>query len=141
MYINCDSVGMACGVLTKDREFTNEQINKFINKIVNDINPYQRGSSILTLSRIHQYTHIGFTDVYNVAVQLLKDPNPIVLHFSLEATNILLENNLDNLHLIPEVVTNVYNIFLNDDYGYDLENKLLINLKCKFGSIGIVTKV
>lgn len=141
MYINCDSVGMACGVLTKDREFTNEQINKFINKIVNDINPYQRGSSILTLSRIHQYTHIGFTDVYNVAVQLLKDPNPIVLHFSLEATNILLENNLDNLHLIPEVVTNVYNIFLNDDYGYDLENKLLINLKCKFGSIGIVTKI
>lgn len=141
LFINCDSVGLACGVLTKDREFTNEHINKFIGKIVNDINPYQRGTSILSLSRIHQYTHIGFSDVYNVALQLLKDPNPIVLHYSLKATNILLESNLDNLHLIPELLDNLYNIFLNDGYGYDLENKLLINLKCKFGSIGTMTQL
>lgn len=137
--INCDSVGLACGVIGKDKSFANEQINRFVNKIVNDINPYQRGFSILSLSRIHQYTNIGFNEVYNVALQLLKDPNPIVLHYALNATSNLLKNNLDNLHLISEVLESLYNIYLNDDYGYEVENKLLVNLKHKYNSVGIVT--
>ncbi|KAK6456322.1 uncharacterized protein RJT20DRAFT_128177 [Scheffersomyces xylosifermentans] len=137
--INADTVALAAKVSSK--EYVTELINKYVNNIVTNASPIQRGYSILILSKIYKQTHYGFSDIYNIALQLLKDPSPVVYHYSLSAMIILFQNNIDNLSFIPSVLDRVYFNYLNDNFSYDVKNKLLSNLKCKYRSIGLTTEL
>ncbi|CUM68445.1 uncharacterized protein PRCAT00006169001 [Priceomyces carsonii] len=137
--INSDSVGLASGFLSVQK--SGELLNKFVNNIVQDVNPFHRGWYILSLSKIYHTQHLNFSEVYSVASQLLKDSNPVVYYFSLEAVYNILESNLDNLHLVSKLLDTLLENYLNDDFGYVVKNKVLVNLKCKYGSMGSLTKL
>ena len=84
---------------------------------------------------------MGFSDIYHISLQLLNDPNPIVYHFTIISTRQLFEFNHDNLLLIPTVLNKIFSNYLNDSFGYDLSNKVLVNLETKYNSIAEVTKL
>ncbi|ODV77647.1 uncharacterized protein CANTADRAFT_27360 [Suhomyces tanzawaensis NRRL Y-17324] len=137
--INSDTIGLAGLLVSKST--VNELISKYVNEIVNDSNPYKRGFSIITLARLYEKTKFGYHDTYNVILQLLNDPNPIVYYYSLEAIIILFETNVDSVNYIPEILTKVYENYLSENFGYDISNKTLINLKTKYNSIGLITRL
>lgn len=137
--INASTFGLVTQLLDKDS--TVGQITGLINDIVTDANPYKRGFSLLSLSGIYGRTKLGFSDIYGICLQLLNDPNPIICHFTILATTQLFEANLDNILLIPTVLNKVYSNYLNDCFGYDTSNKILVNLKTKFNSISELTKL
>lgn len=134
--INSDSFGKAMKFLPKAT--TTEYINKYVNEIVNDSNPYKRGYSVLLLSKLYKESHVGFNEIYNVIFQLLNDPNPIVYFYSLKSVTILFESNLESVILIPKLLDKIHANYLNDNFGYDLKSNVLINLRCKFNYMGLV---
>lgn len=137
--INSDTIGMALSMISKAS--ISDHISKHIKEIVNDIDPYKRGKSILILSKIYEHAHVGFSDIYNVISQLLNDPNPIVYHYSLNAASVLLENNLTNHQFIGDLIDTLHSNFLNDHFSYSIKNRILVNLNVKFGTIGLTTKL
>lgn len=134
MELNCQSVGAFAK--SSDPATVNILINKFIADIVGDTDPYKRGQSILSLAHIYQNTDLEFGEIFNVTQQLLADPNPIVYYYSLQTMQVLFEKNLENLHLIAEVLGKVYDNFLNNNFGYDISSKILINSKCQYSGVG-----
>ena len=96
---------------------------------------------MLALSYIYSNTKLGFSDIYHISLQLLNDPNPIVYHFTIISTRQLFEFNHDNLLLIPTVLNKIFSNYLNDSFGYDLSNKVLVNLETKYNSIAEITKL
>ncbi|RCK66233.1 AP-1 accessory protein LAA1 [Candida viswanathii] len=137
--INASTFGLVTQLLDKDG--TMGQITGLINDIVTDLNPYKRGFSLLSLSSIYWNSKVGFSDIYSISLQLLNDPNPVVYHFTIVSTIQLFEANLDNILLIPTVLNKIYSSYLNDYFGYDTTNKILVNLKTKFTSISELTKL
>lgn len=137
--LNADSLGLVTSLCPKAVAI--DSISKYINLIINDTNPYKRGWHVLILGKIYEHAHVGFNDIYNVVSQLLKDPHPIVYYFSLKAAALILENNLSNHHLIASVLDTLYDNYLNDSFSYNVSNKVFVNLKVKFGSIGLVTSL
>lgn len=132
--INADSVGLASSFLP--RQQIADQISKQIGNIVQDTNPYKRGRLVLSLAKVHVYSSVGFGEILNVIFQLLKDPNPVVNHYTLQGVGILLSKNLGSHQLIGSLIDNLYDNFMNDDFGYGVQNKTLINLKLKHDSVG-----
>ncbi|EGW34506.1 uncharacterized protein SPAPADRAFT_134192 [Spathaspora passalidarum NRRL Y-27907] len=137
--INADTIGLASQFLNVNG--VAGQISGFINDIVTDSNPYNRGFSILSLCSIYEGTKIGFGDIYSISIQLMNDPNPIIAHFTLVGVVKLFESNLENNLLIPTVLNKLYSNYLNDGFGYDIETNVLVNLKTKFGSVGPMSKL
>ncbi|KAK6462705.1 hypothetical protein DFJ63DRAFT_286860 [Scheffersomyces coipomensis] len=137
--LNSDSIGLAIQLLPK--ALVGDQTSKFVADIVNDTNPFKRGFSILSLSQIFKRTGSGFNETYNIILQLINDPNPIVYHYTIQASVILFENNFDSTNFIPGLLNLVYDNFLKDDFGYDINHTALLTLKCKYRSIGLVTRL
>lgn len=137
--INASTLGLVSQLL--DKNGVSGQITTLINDIVTDLNPYRRGFSLLALSYIYSNTKLGFSDIYHISLQLLNDPNPIIYHFTIISTRQLFEFNHDNLLLIPTVLNKIFSNYLNDSFGYDLSNKVLINLETKYNSIAEITKL
>lgn len=137
--INASTLGLVGQLL--DKNGVSGQITTLINDIVTDLNPYKRGFSLLALSYIYSNTKLGFSDIYHISLQLLNDPNPIVYHFTIISTRQLFEFNHDNLLLIPTVLNKIFSNYLNDSFGYDLSNKVLVNLETKYNSIAEITKL
>ncbi|EMG48967.1 hypothetical protein G210_0370 [Candida maltosa Xu316] len=137
--INASTYGLTAQLL--DKNGTIGQITTLINDIVTDSNPYKRGFSLLSLSAIYSTTKLGFTDIYNICLQMLNDPNPAIYYFTVIATTQLFEANHDNLMLISNVLNKIYSNYLNDLFGYDTTNKILINLKTKYNSVAESTKL
>ncbi|RLV91657.1 AP-1 accessory protein LAA1 [Spathaspora sp. JA1] len=137
--LNSETIGLSS--LYLDMNGTVGQINSIINDIVTDSNPYNRGFSILTLCSIYHVTKVGFQDIYNISIQLLNDPNPIIGHFTLLGLIKLFESNLDNNLLIPTVLNKLYSNYLNDLFGFDVNNNILVNLKTRFSSVGPMSKL
>lgn len=128
--ICADSYGLANSMLPKLK--VEETISKFINEIVSDTNPYSRGKLLLSLSKINQYSHIGFSEVYNVVSQLLSDPHPIVSYYSLLAAGNVAESAMGNQSLVKSVIDSVYANFLNDNFGFFLANKSSMNIRSTY---------
>lgn len=136
LLLNADSLGLVISLSSKVA--ITDSISRYINAIINDTNPYRRGWHVLVLGKIYEYARTGFHDIYNVVSQLLKDPHPVVYYFSLKSAALLLETNFTNHHLIANVLDTLYDNYLNDSFGYNISNKVFINLKVKFSSIGLV---
>ncbi|CAI5755702.1 unnamed protein product [Candida verbasci] len=137
--INSSSIGLAVTLLKIDD--VSGQIASFVNEIVAEFDPYKRSFAILVLSEIYATTKIGFNDVYNILVQLLCDPNPIIYHYSLLSLIEIFEVNLDKLSLIPNVLDKLYSNYLDDNFGYNLNNMMLINLRSEYSSISLTTRL
>lgn len=116
------------------------QISKCINDIVETLDPLKRGESILKIANVFKVTSFGLGEIYGVISQLLNDPNPIVYHYTLESCVMIFEKAPLENHL--EVIEKIFdNHCLNDSFGSDIQSKILINSKCKYGSIGITSKI
>lgn len=139
--INAESVGLACGNLKIHKSIVTEKISYYVKRIVEDTEPYQRGYSILALSKIYKYSGFGLADVLDIGLQLLKDPNPIIHHFTLRSMAVLVDNNMDMLSHISKLLLTLSDVFLDDRYGYDYRNLLLSNLKCKYRSTGLTVEL
>lgn len=132
-----DSVGLASSLLPKEK--VEETISKLINEIVTDTNPYKRGKLILCLSKINQYAHIGFSDVYNVVSQLLADPHPVVSYYTLLAAGNITENALANPSTVKSLVSTIHLNFLNGNFGYSLRNRSYMNLRSTYDLMSALT--
>lgn len=137
--INADSIGLATSLLP--RSLIDIVLSRYVNDIVNDTSPYKRGWLLLSLARINQYSHSGFSEVHNVLSQLIRDPNPVMSFYSLTAASTVLENTLGNESLVKELVDAVYSNFLDDSFGYNLENKALINLRTTYNCMNAVSRL
>lgn len=137
--INADSIGLAMSFC--DKKVANEQIDNYLSSIVNENNPYSRGRSLITMSKIHGHTMVGAGTVYNVAFQLLNDPHPVVNYYSALSLTILFEKNMGNDSRIIETLDRLYSNYLNDDFSYDIRNRLYVNLRYKYGTMGLTTNL
>jgi hypothetical protein len=137
--INSESIGLYTEFM--QRQAVNEEIKKIIQNIINNSNPYNRGFAILSLSKIYRQSHVSYNDISNVGLQLLRDPNPIVYRFTLKAMTILFESNVDAYIYIPEFLEVVHSNFLSNNFGSDITNNTLVNLKCKYGSVGVLASL
>lgn len=137
--INADSVGLACTLLS--RVLVDEKMSTLVNDIVNDTSPYRRGYYVLSLAKIYEHTHLGFSEVYNVISQLLKDPNPVMSYYSLSASAITLGSTFGNQALVKGVVDAVYVNFLDDAFGFNLENRSLVNLRSTFNCMEVASQL
>lgn len=139
--INSESVGLACGNLRIHKYIVSEKISYYVKRIVEDTEPYQRGYCILALSKINKYSGFGLADVFDIGLQLLRDPNPIIHHFTLRSMAILVDNNMDMLPHISKLLLILSEIFLDDRFGYEYRNFLLSNLKCRYRSTGLIVEL
>jgi hypothetical protein len=137
--INSDTIGVYNDQLK--RRADDLEVKNFIQNIINDPNPYNRGYAILSLAKIYKETQTSFNEVFNVASQLLNDPNPIVYHYALKSMDVLFQSNLDNMCYIPDLLQTLHTNFLNDEFGHDIANHSLVNLKCKYSSVDIVSRI
>lgn len=137
--INSDSIGLAATYL--DKKAISEYIDSYVSSIINDTNPLNRGKSLLSMGKIYSYTGVGLNDVYNVAYQLLIDPNPVVYYYSLSAVSLLFDSNLPNNSLLSPLLSRVFETYLDDVFGYSVKSKALVNLKYKFNSIGLIANL
>lgn len=111
------------------------EVGKIIQNIINDSNPFKRGFSILTISKIYRETQSSFREIFDVGLQLLRDPNPIVYHYTLRAMEVLLESNRDNLAYIPELLRIIHANYLTDKFGHSIDNNTYVNLRCQYSSV------
>lgn len=125
-------VGMASSLLPKAK--ADEAIAKYVNTIVNDTSPTKRGKLLFSLAKIHHYSRTGFSEVLNVVQQLIADPHPIMNYYSLQTAASLLENALGNQNLVKSILEAVYANFLDDSFGFNVDNKDFINLRSSYGS-------
>lgn len=105
-----------------------DEIDKLIGKIVNNTDPHIRGSSILSLAQISRASAVGFLETFNVLVQLLGDPNPVVYHFTLKATSVIFADGIDNITTIATILEKVYYNFLSNEFDNERKNKTLTGL-------------
>lgn len=131
-----ESIGRTLALAPQLSETTTAQ---YIGAIVADTDPAKRGSHVLTLGAIYGHTHAGYNDIYNVVRQLLKDPNPAVYHYSLEAAARLVEANLTNHTLVGELVDVIHENYLDDAFAY--QNDRLVDLNVRYNTIGPTTRV
>lgn len=141
--INSDSIGLAASfVAVNNRRLVTEYMDAHVSSIINDTNPLARGKALLSMGKIYSYTGVGENDVYNAAYQLLIDPNPIVYFYSLRAIDLLFASKfVPNNGLLPPVLARIFDTYLNNLYGYQLQNHAFVNLKYKFNSIGLVAGI
>lgn len=137
--INSHSIGIIASL--QSPQALSESIAVMINGIVSNLNPYERSRLVLSLGQIYQNTHIGFKDIYSVVFQLLSDPNPILYHYCLESALLLFEDNLEHISLIPVTLEKVYANYLDNSFGCDSPNNILVNLSSDYGSIGMLAKL
>lgn len=133
--LNCESIGN----LSKDEP--NIQVQKCIDEIVNTLEPIKRGEAVLKLAYIYRLTSYGFVEIYDVLKQLLNDPNPIVYHYTLESCCTIFEKITTFNHLEPMLDQIFGNYLLSDSFGYEIHSKVLIGSKCKYPSLGPMTKL
>lgn len=131
--ICADSNGLATSMLPKQK--VEEIISKLINEIVSDTNPRTRGKLLLSLSKINQYCHVGFSEIFSVVSQLLADPHPVVTYYAINAASNIAENALGNQALVQKLIDSVYNKLLNDDFSLSLSNKSSNNMRSIFNSL------
>ncbi|CCE87024.1 Piso0_005558 [Millerozyma farinosa CBS 7064] len=134
--LNCDSIGIACHLLSDDKGVVVDHVNKCVKRLVSDTDFYHRGYNLLALGKIYRATKIGFSDAFNAVQQLLKDPNPIVYHYALRSSILLLEDNLGSLKVIPDILGKVYDNHLDDVFS-KAKGTALANLKCTYGSANL----
>lgn len=138
--INADSIGIASSFLSK--KMVSDQLDVYTSLIVNDTDPYKRGKALLSMGRLYYHTNIGFNEVFNVAYQLLNDPNPIMFYYSLSATSLLFEETtISSTALIPKLISRIFSSYITDDFNYDIKDNGLANLKFKFSSIGLISEI
>ncbi|KAG7192405.1 uncharacterized protein KQ657_001804 [Scheffersomyces spartinae] len=105
-----------------------DEIDKLIGKIVNNTDPHIRGSSVLSLAQVSRFSGIGFLETFNVVVQLLGDPNPVVYHFTLKATAMLFVDGIDNITSISAILEKIYTNFFSWEFDNERKNKTLTGL-------------
>lgn len=137
--ICADSNGLATSLLPKVK--VEESIARFVNDIIGDSDPHSRGLLLLSLSKINQYCHVGFSEVYNVVSQLLADPHPVMSYYSLLATGNIAENALGNQSLITSIIDTVHSNFLNDNFGFAQSNVRFINLRSTFNLLAALSRL
>lgn len=137
--ICADSNGLATSLLSKQK--AEETISNFINGIISSGDPHVRGKLLLSLSKINQYCHVGFSEIYNVVSQLLADPHPVVAYYALLAAGNIAENALGNQVLVNAIVEKVYEHYLNDNYNFTLGNISSINLRSTYNSLTALSRL
>ncbi|SGZ51038.1 CIC11C00000005334 [Sungouiella intermedia] len=137
--ICADSNGLATSLLPKQK--VEETIAKFINDIVSNTNPHTRGKLLLSLSKINQYCHVGFSEIVDVVFQLLADPHPVVSYYSITAAGSIAENALGNQALMQKLIDVVHIKLLNDDFSLALSNKSSINMRSTFNSMAALSRL
>ncbi|ODV93570.1 hypothetical protein PACTADRAFT_4474 [Pachysolen tannophilus NRRL Y-2460] len=134
--LNAESVGLCLSLLNEDnKSIFNEQVNYFINHIVENNLPYSRSSDVLTLAYIFKYNNknVNPSSILNVVFALNIDPHPVVHHWSLEALVIILENyiNFDGSNqLLSKVLKICEQCYTSDEYG--INSKLIISSNLNF---------
>ncbi|KAL6024330.1 hypothetical protein ACNR90_000279 [Candidozyma auris] len=120
---NAETVGMVCKMLPNDD--VERIIARYINEIVSQTDPLVRGRMLLFLSAIFKHSHRGFSDVLDVILQLMRDPNPVMAYYSSSAAVVLLENSLGNSYLVKQLISLIHCNILNDSFGLHFENELM----------------
>lgn len=137
--LNAETVGMVSKMLSKDD--VDGTVARYINDIVKQSEPSARGKLLIYLASIFKFTHSGFSNILDVVLQLMKDPNPIMAYYSSKASAILLENALGNEHLVKELIHQVYLNTLNDDFGLNLDNGFLANLRASYKFHAVYSRI
>ncbi|KAI5955460.1 hypothetical protein KGF57_003592 [Candida theae] len=137
--INAETVGLISRLI--DRDEVHGVITNLINDVVTDQNPFQRGFSVLSMANIYYRRKIGLKEAYNILDQLMSDQNPVVYYFTLQSLVKIFEANSDMSSLTPQILERLLHNYLDDGFGYSLADKVSVNLKTKFGSIGLLAKL
>lgn len=137
--LNAETVGMASAMLSKaDVESI---VARYVNEIVTQSAPSARGRVLMYLAQIYKYSHAGYSNTLDVVLQLIKDPNPIMEHYASSAAATLLENSLGNEILVKSLMEQVYSNILNDDFGMNLDNEYLVNLRSCHNSFATYSRI
>lgn len=136
---NAESIGMASTMLSKD--IIDGIITRYVNEIVTQTKPFVRGRILMYLASIYKHTHAGFSSTLDVIMQLLKDPNPLMGYYAASAAAVLLENSLGNEALVKQLIEQIYQNVLDDDFGLNLDNKYLVNLRNCYPCFGVYSKI
>lgn len=137
--MNAETMGLITFLINRDE--AHGAITNLINDVVTDEDPFQRGFSVLSMANIYLRKKIGFKEAYNILAQLLNDQNPIVYYFTLQSLVKIFETNSDMSSLVPQILERLCNNYLDNNFGYDLTDKVSISLKTRFGSVGIMAKL
>ncbi|KAI5968799.1 hypothetical protein CANMA_002235 [Candida margitis] len=137
--MNAETLGLISLLIDKDD--VHGVITNLTNDVVTDENPFQRGFSVLSLTNIYLRRKIGFKETYHILAQLVNDPNPVIYYFVLQGLVQIFETSSDMSSLAPHILDKLFNNYLNNSFGYDLNNKVLVNLKTRFGSVGVMAKL
>lgn len=137
--MNAETIGLIALLINRDE--VHGVITNLINDVVTDENPFQRGFSILSMGNIHLRRKIGLKETYNIVTQLINDQNPVIYYFTLKSLVQIFESNSDMSSLAPHVLERLCSNYLNDSFGYDVKSNISINLKTRFGSIGLMSKL
>lgn len=137
--LNAETVGMASTMLSKaDVESI---VARYVNEIVTQSAPSARGRVLMFLTQIYKYSHAGYSSTLDVVLQLIKDPNPIMEHYTSNAAATLLENSLGNEILVKSLMEQIYSNILNDDFGMNLDNEYLVNLRSCHHSFATYSRI
>lgn len=137
--ICADSTGLATSLLPKSK--ADEAVSSSINGIVNSTDPHVRVKLLLSLSKISQYSHVGFSDIFSVVSQLLADPHPVVAYYALLAAGNIAETALGNQVLVSSIVGKIYDQFVSDSYTYTSGITSLINLRSTYNSLSALSRL
>lgn len=128
--LNSNSCGLAITLLSRTK--IEETIAIFVGDIVKHTLPYTRGFLLLSLTKMYNYTHVGFTSIYDVTMQLLKDCHPLMLFYSLRSTSVLFENSLGNQGFLEDLLGQVYKAFLANAFDVSSTDVMFLNFRSNY---------
>lgn len=131
--LNAESIGMAASFLTRDK--AEGLIARYIKNISEQTDPTKRGKLLLALASVHKRSHTGLLEIYNVLLQLMSDPNPIMAYYSAKAASTMVDSALGNEPLVRSILKIINNNLLNDDFGLNISDPTWTNLKTSFLSL------
>lgn len=132
-----ETIGIAVSI--SENSPVEELVFKYIKAIVNDVDPIARSRSVLVLSKVYQFTGKQFVDVFGVVDQLLKDPHPVIRHFSLKSLAIL-GSGRDLRAKNKEILEQLHDCYISDEFSHS-SNRTTCNLQYKYPSAYLTTAI
>ncbi|KAI5963639.1 uncharacterized protein KGF55_002519 [Candida pseudojiufengensis] len=137
--INSKTIGLCSQIISHDD--AHGLVTTFVNDIVNNDSPFQRGFAVLSLSQIYSKSKVGFHETYNILSQVISDPNPIMYYYTIHSLISILNSNIEKLSIIPDLLNKISINFLSNAFSYDSDNKILDNLNTRYSVAGPVAQL
>ncbi|AOA63070.1 AP-1 accessory protein 1 [Komagataella phaffii CBS 7435] len=135
VFLNSESVGLACGALertTENTKFILEQVDIIVNSIVQDNNPIARSFAVLSLSTIFKHNNfINAKGILDVVYTLVMDPHPGLRQASIDALINILESypQLElNINFVKMAISKLLLIWVKDDLADSCSSTIFSNL-------------